>query len=195
MSNKQLVRSKTCSTCPFRGGFHLNYNRRLDIAESLTRKDETFYCHNEVDYDDSGGEPNTHGASQCAGATTVLLREGHYNQAMRWHARFMGGDKLEEDPKVPFATLQDWIHEPEFSHGAPPVEEEGYTCEVVWDDCECPAGWSAGGGVADNHNRLEHPVNFCGYCGRAMCDPCKSEHDEDGLMTCLACAEDLEGGN
>ena len=89
-----MLRRTMCPSCPFRGGFGLRYSRRVEIRDAVMRYDATFHCHKEVDY--RSGEPVTVSANQCAGATTLALREGAANQAMRWSSR-LGREPVEDE--------------------------------------------------------------------------------------------------
>ncbi|MGH1490562.1 MAG: hypothetical protein ACRBK7_14425 [Acidimicrobiales bacterium] len=191
-----LCRPATCKTCPFRGGFHLNYERRLEIHHAVMIDGHTFHCHSEVDYDtdDSEDEPSTYRARQCAGATSLVLREGGANQVMRWERT-----ELAPDPAVPFDSWSAWVHEPEFSEGAPEADClacgpgcEGHTCGIVASGCECPAGWGGSSGVTQNPERLSDP-EWCSTCGEAMCSNCNSgKEDGPGYKLCVYCGEDLD---
>lgn len=179
---KTLVRPRVCSTCPFINPDRdavCRPERRKEIQRSVTLEDKTFHCHSEVDYsDDEDSTPDTDGARQCAGVTTLLLRAGGANQVMRFAERF--GEPLAEDDRVPYRSLSDWVGdieaEPEFT---------GEPCNTVGDDCTAPAGWGGSGGVVSNDEAdAEHE---CVECGEAVCDACATHHPDGPL--CGYCAE------
>lgn len=82
---------KPCAKCPFRSDIrpYLTVGRVEEIQESLVDRDETFPCHNTVNYDtdvfnEEGEEiPSTVGSQHCAGAAILLMKEGRPNQMMR----------------------------------------------------------------------------------------------------------------
>lgn len=85
--------------------------------QSTLNLDETFRCHSEVDYEEEDEwmerAPTPSDARQCAGASTLLMREEKANQVLRWGVRL--GEDPQPDPQVPFQTWKEWVHEPEFS--------------------------------------------------------------------------------
>lgn len=185
-----LCRPKTCKTCPFRGGSGLRDGRRQQIWRAVMVDDQTFSCHSEVGYDvddgDPDAEPDASMARQCAGATTLALREDAYNQVMRLDERLSTGPV--QDDAVPFSSWAEWLAEDKTD--AVPSKEccggecDGHTCEVVGPDCECPAGYMGGGGVVENPDRLEDPA-FCEACGNAMCGACQANE-----WHCVECETD-----
>lgn len=99
-----LVRPDVCSTCPFKGKFHLGKARREEIAGGVTEGGAGFLCHSEYDY-----YTETPGR-ECAGAATVALREGTETRAMQIQQRLTGVD-IEQSDAVPFMTWAEWINE------------------------------------------------------------------------------------
>lgn len=82
-----------CKSCPFRTdvpGF-LTKTRIREIHATLLQQQQTFACHNTVDYsgdadsdEDGGSNGNVTDESQhCAGAMILLERLGRPNQMMR----------------------------------------------------------------------------------------------------------------
>lgn len=75
---------RPCASCPFRTdiAFPLADERRASIAESLQHGDQTFACHNTVNYDDghwnydTGEYTNSGDESHCAGALIVMAKSG-----------------------------------------------------------------------------------------------------------------------
>lgn len=70
---------RPCRDCPFRQDryFHLNKNRKKEIAEDLLEKDKTFACHNTTngEYDEELEYEWTGEESHCAGALIVMQKE------------------------------------------------------------------------------------------------------------------------
>lgn len=84
-----------CKSCPFRTDrpFFLTTGRVREILRALTERDQTFACHNTVDYDkeDEHDEPDgeqrprmsTAAEQHCAGALILLEHIERPNQWMR----------------------------------------------------------------------------------------------------------------
>lgn len=169
-----MLRPQTCATCPFRGGFHLDHRRRAEIHQGVMVGDSAFQCHSEIDYTDEDGEhhPGNWDARQCAGATTLALRDGGGNQVMRLQER-LGGSAPVEDPSVPFESWAEWVNEPEYSLGRRGDVGTGEACHVVGPECEEPAGWMGGtGAVANEAANAEHA---CVRCGEPTCSACMGD--------------------
>ena len=184
-----LVRPRACKTCPFTNPDRdavCRPGRRKEIHRSVTLEDQTFHCHSEIEYgeDDEGDAvPNTYGARQCAGLTTLLLRGGTANQVMRFAERF--GEILTEDDTVPYESLAEWVGDQE----APEFEYTGEPCNTVDNGCTAPAGWGGSGGVVDNADAdAEH---WCYECGEPVCDACA--HTIPDGVRCGYCQEQEEG--
>lgn len=178
-----LVRPETCKTCPFRGGFALDRERRQGVATGVDRG-QTFHCHSEVDYDvydddvyedDYDEDDYDYDASKarmCAGAATIVERDpSRSHPLMRLDERL--GHPFTPDPKVPFQDWNEWIEEPEFSdpRDGRPVSMEG--CAFVGPGCEAPAGWM-GNGVTTNYGPYGE-IRYTECTGEPICTVCKCD--------------------
>src|SRR5690348_9305882 len=96
-----------CPKCPFRTDIptFLRKARAREIADALTRHQQTFQCHQTVDYsraDDAGnGNDRTPNAQHCAGALIMLEHMGQPNQMMRIMERLGGYDCRKLDMSAP----------------------------------------------------------------------------------------------
>lgn len=96
-----------CPNCPFRTDIKpfLNRARATEIADSLTRQQQTFQCHATIDYhnadDDGNGRSDTANAQHCAGAMIMLERMGRPNQMMRICERIGMYDRSRLDMDAP----------------------------------------------------------------------------------------------
>lgn len=74
-----------CGNCPFRcdvPGF-LSEERAQEIAESITRRQQTFSCHKMNEFDDEGEPIESENSQHCAGALIMLEKMEQPNQMMR----------------------------------------------------------------------------------------------------------------
>lgn len=180
-TTKTLLRPRACPTCPFTNPDRdavCRPSRRREIQRGVTLDDATFHCHSEVTYSDDGEETeaDTYGARQCAGMTTLLLRDGAANQVMRFADRI--GEPLTEDDRVQYRSLSDWVGDDE--------DPAGEACNTVNAGCTAPAGWlGSGGGVVTNMDTFAEL--HCAECCEPVCEACATEIG--GSPVCGYCAD------
>lgn len=110
-----------CPKCPFRSDIepYLTYERADEISAFLLA-DQTFPCHETIDYDEDTDDEEPYYAvwgddwQYCAGALIILMRMERPNQMMRIGMRFNGDGKgfdpdlLDMDAPV-YEDLDDWV--------------------------------------------------------------------------------------
>jgi len=106
MTNFNLRRP--CGDCPFRDDkpFYLGESRREEIVESITTGDQSFQCHQTTHHDgehfDDEGYYHAEGDEEhCAGAMTLLEKNGRANQMMRIAERIGLYDRSALDMEAP----------------------------------------------------------------------------------------------
>jgi hypothetical protein len=112
----KFTMTSPCPMCPFRTDIRpfLRKDRAREIADALTRQQQTFQCHNTVDYnntdEDGHGNERTKNAQHCAGAMIVLEKMEQPNQMMRICERLGAYDRrtLEMDAPV-FDTMRAFV--------------------------------------------------------------------------------------
>ena len=101
-----------CPKCPFRTDVppYLRQDRAQEIADDLTRHQQTFACHQTITFDGEGEYVPRNGEQHCAGALIVLEKMNRPNQMMRWMERLGGYDrrKLKMDAPV-FDTMRRFV--------------------------------------------------------------------------------------
>jgi hypothetical protein len=101
-----------CPKCPFRRDVkpYLRRDRAQEIADSLTRQQQTFPCHLTVEYGDDGEEIYGTHEQHCAGALIILEAMNRPNQMMRIAERMGVYDrrKLATDAPV-FRTMREFV--------------------------------------------------------------------------------------
>jgi hypothetical protein len=112
-----------CANCPFRTDVesYLRPERIRSIADSV-QADESFYCHQTVDYDDSDeGSTLSRRARLCAGMMATVEREDRPVQAMRMGERLgmYNRDALDQDAPV-YNSIEEWA----VAKGARPLHPE-----------------------------------------------------------------------
>lgn len=184
-----------CAKCPFRSDVepYLAFERAQEIAVNL-RDSGVFHCHKTTDLDNQDPESDEYVASgreqQCAGATILQEHDGQIGQMLRIAERIgvYDRERMDLDAPVP-ASISDWVRR--YRPDTPTVTVDGEEleyehCDVVGPDCEDPAGYSVGGGVAENDDPpMCNPNEGCVHCGSAMCPACSATTD-----TCIYCAEE-----
>jgi hypothetical protein len=101
-----------CDSCPFRTDklFRgLGIARKQEIADALTRRQQTFACHKTIDY--SGDESRYNDNTQhCAGAMILLEKLGRPNQMMRWMERIGYYDRHRLNMEAPVVdSFKEWF--------------------------------------------------------------------------------------
>lgn len=186
-----------CAKCPFRKDvpIYLRADRRREIAEALILRDETFHCHETVDYrDDDDGETygDTTNARPCAGAAKAVMAAGGMGQMLRIEERLglVDPQKIAERG-APVWTLAEWPRLAEGSTGDDPRfeddDEESGACGVVNGSCLAPAGYlGASGGVIEGTETVD---TVCPVCGEFVCEECS---DDEGRCLNGMCSDDEE---
>lgn len=172
---------RPCAKCPFRTDCMpewLNRGRAAEIANSITKEQQAFQCHEttEVGGADPGGEQH------CAGALILLEKSGvGFGQVARIAGRMGVFDPEKLDLEAPvFDTISAFV---EHHEGTAEVE----CCSVVDVDCEAPAGFAVGGGAIPNFDVEPGLTESCFRCGEPVCQAC-STRTTDGRI-CLNCSE------
>lgn len=106
-----------CPRCPFRTDIppFLTRGRAQEIASSMIRHDQTFQCHQTIDYSECGEDgdgmiEHTANAQHCAGALIVLERMKLPNQMMRIAERIGSYDRRKLNRRAPvFKTMAEFI--------------------------------------------------------------------------------------
>lgn len=183
-----------CAKCPFRMDIpiYLRADRRREIAQALMN-DQTFSCHQQVDYsqeDDEGWTvPDPTGAAMCAGAAKSLMLAGSSTNLMRVMARLGAWDPDKaETTGAAVWELSKWQKLPEGATAATDLsdmldgdDDDIEPCGTVNEGCLAPAGYATGGGVVRGSESTD---DYCSECGDPCCSNCLSE---SGL--CGFCAE------
>ena len=101
-----------CPKCPFRRDVkpYLRRDRAQEIADGLTRQQQTFACHLTVKHDDDGEPRYGPHEQHCAGALIILEAMNRPNQMMRIAERMGVYDrrKLATDAPV-FGTMREFV--------------------------------------------------------------------------------------
>lgn len=101
-----------CPHCPFRTDIrpYLTRDRAQEIADGLTRHQQTFSCHETTEHDDDGEAIIRDDEQHCAGAMIMLEAMNRPNQMMRIAERFGSYDrrKLSKNPPV-FQHVREFI--------------------------------------------------------------------------------------
>lgn len=103
---------RPCKNCPFRKDVvpFLRPARVRQILTDITVHDQSFVCHNTIDYEED--EPVIDQQSQhCAGASIFLMQTGQPNQAMRIASRFglFNADALDMETVPVFENAGDML--------------------------------------------------------------------------------------
>jgi hypothetical protein len=184
--------AQPCRNCPFRNDIrpYLRPDRIREIVESLFAG-QSFPCHLTTVDDEEGYDlVEAEHSEQCAGAEIFLAHHGTCTQ-MRRIAERLDVPVSELDLDAPICRTLDEMLEVH-GHGGPMKKgTQGDYCCVCDQDCEAPAGWQIGTGVA----RGDTYANYkCGVCGQPVCGKCSSVSGlpRRRIRTCNNCADEQE---
>lgn len=188
-----------CANCPFRSDRDGFLRRADEIADGL-RSGGTFACHKTTDAveDECSGSDMVAGerAQMCAGALSVMEKDGGANQIMRIAERIGSYDPTRLKTDAPtFDTLAAFVDHHDLGLRAgetvPAEETSDEPCNVVNAGCQAPAGWGGmGGGVVINENPVSTVI--CLSCGEATCRSCSRINLDPSLgkgRICGVCEE------
>lgn len=194
---KPAHRRTPCKKCPFRTDVtpYLRPSRAREIAKSI-REGAEFPCHETTvpDPDNDAENIATSSSQACAGALIIQEKQGSLNQLARISERIglYDRDAMRLDAPV-YASFADWVraHDPDSvqtvtSEYGEVLEYEH--CGVVGPDCGDPAGYSIGGGAAENEEPPTcNPLTDTCQCGTIACQDCRVGTDELGQPICINC--------
>lgn len=193
-----------CNNCPYlkKGGVRLRHARIKDLLANLAdfSSGGVFNCHKTVHRDESDEEDDDSdeisGPSKafCGGALIFAEKQGWSNAMMRVGGRLglyrpddvkpAAKKRVFDTSKQMYATAED-AKQVKAKQRAAKRSGTGEPCSVANENCEAPAGWSAGGGLIEND---EANAQFeCSNCREPVCGACSREVRHGGRM-CDECA-------
>jgi hypothetical protein len=184
--------TQPCHNCPFRKDIrpYLRAGRIREIVQSLFAG-QNFPCH-KTTVDDEEGEDliEAEDSEQCAGAEIFLAHHGTCTQLRRIAER-VGVRVSKLDMNAPVYESLDELLE---AHGQGKPQKKGTKgdfCCVCDEDCEAPAGWQMGTGVAPGDTYAKYE---CTSCGQPVCGQCSTVSGLPGrrIRTCNNCLDDQE---